>query len=155
MTNATPAFTVRATYQSDRVQATETTENFPPGCPERGPDIRGGFLLLMKIPLVQFVLETFEFSTCAGGIRYKIRPRNHFCLNASWAFWNQQNAGRPASKCMSDENGIPYYFIEIAHPLPWEALFLWQERVEYILKNGKDHPRGEQFGGFFRDGGEK
>jgi len=108
-----------------------------------------------KIPLVQLVLESFEFSACAGGIRYKIRPRHHFRGNASWAFWNQKNAGRPASKCMSDENGIPYYFIEIAHPLPWETLFLWQERVEYILKNKKDHPRGDGFGGFFKEGGMK
>ena len=117
-----------------------------------------GFLRPMskkKIPLVQLVLESLQFSNAAGGFSYKIRPRSHFLDNRLWAEWNQQNAGRPATRSMPDEDGCPYYFVEIQYPTPWDSVFLWADRVQYILSNREDHPKGERFGAFLGKGGEK
>lgn len=115
------------------------------------------FNLMKKknISLVQLVLETLEFADDGTGFRYKIRPRRHFHDIHYWRSWNQENAGRTATKSMLDEDGCSYFFVEIQYPWPWEKVFVWADRVQYILSNREDHPKGERFGAFLGKGGEK
>lgn len=124
-----------------------------------GPD--GGLFLrlrpMKKIPLVQLVTESLEPCNhqfrCESHLRWKIRPRSHFPTESLWIWWNHKFAGKPAGEMLQDENGECYCLVEISRPGGDAPLYIWSERVAYIIHNKEDHPQADAFGGFMKNGG--
>jgi hypothetical protein len=92
-----------------------------------------------KRPLVQLVRESFELcDRCQSGLRYIIRPKDHFYDIGDWRGWNHRNAGRPAGRIMLDEDGMEHCLVELYDSFEHQILHLWAEVIHHILRGGND-----------------